>query len=113
MPSATLLGQSALSGLFTGALYALMGLGLSLSWGYLRLINLGHFGLIFLGAYLTYQLSGVAGWHPAFAVLAMVPAFFLLGVAMQIMFSRFAVSEFASLLVSFGIAIIIEAVIQL
>jgi len=56
MPSATLLGQSLLSGIFIGGLYALLGLGLSLSWGYLKLINLAHFALAFLGAYLTYQL---------------------------------------------------------
>ena len=31
MPSATLLAQSVLSGVFTGALYGLLGLGLSLS----------------------------------------------------------------------------------
>lgn len=39
MPSATLLGQSLLSGVFVGGLYALMGLGLSLSWAFLRTIS--------------------------------------------------------------------------
>src|SRR3990172_3213123 len=106
MPSATLLGQSLLSGIFIGGLYALLGLGLSLSWGYLKLINLAHFALAFLGAYLAYQLAGVA------AVLIVVPAFFALGVAMQMLFARFAVGEFASLLVTFGITVIVEAAIQ-
>ena len=57
LPSATLIGQSLLSGIFIGALYGLFGLGLSLTWGMLRQINLAHFALAFLGAYLTYQLS--------------------------------------------------------
>ena len=48
MPSATLLAQSILSGVFVGALYGLLGLGLSLSWGLLRLINLAHFAFAFL-----------------------------------------------------------------
>jgi len=112
MPSATLLGQSLLSGIFIGGLYALLGLGLSLSWGYLKLINLAHFALAFLGAYLVYQLAGVAGLPIVAAVLIVVPAFFVLGVAMQMLFSRFAVGEFASLLVTFGMAIIVEAAIQ-
>jgi len=43
LPSLTLLGQSVLSGIFIGALYGLLGLGLSLSWGMLRQINLAHF----------------------------------------------------------------------
>ena len=47
MPSATLLGQSVLSGVFIGALYGLLGLGLSLSWGMLRQVNLAHFALAF------------------------------------------------------------------
>jgi branched-chain amino acid transport system permease protein len=112
MPSATLLGQSLLSGLFIGALYGLMGLGVSLAWGYLRLINLAYFGLAFLGAYLTYQLVGYAGWPPVAAILAIIPAFFVLGLAMQWLFVRFAVNEFASLLVTFGMTVIIESVIQ-
>jgi branched-chain amino acid transport system permease protein len=40
LPSLSLLSQSILSGVFVGALYGLMGLGLSLSWGLLKLINL-------------------------------------------------------------------------
>ena len=51
MPSLTLLGQSILSGIFIGALYGLFGLGLSLSWGMLRQINLAHFALAFLGSH--------------------------------------------------------------
>ena len=112
MPSATLLGQSVLSGLFVGGLYGLIGLGLGLSWGYLKLINLAHFALAFLGAYLTYQLVGVVGLHPALALLVIVPAFFALGLAMQMLFTRFRVNEFASLLVTFGITIVIESLIQ-
>ena len=45
MPSATLLGQSIVSGLLAGGLYGLLALGLSLSWGLLRLVNLTHFAL--------------------------------------------------------------------
>ena len=60
VPSATLLGQSALSGIFIGALYGLLGLGLTLCWGMLRQINLAHFALVFLGAYLTFQLAARA-----------------------------------------------------
>ncbi|MGE0737198.1 MAG: branched-chain amino acid ABC transporter permease [Alphaproteobacteria bacterium] len=112
MPSATLLGQSILSGLFIGGLYGLMGLGLSLSWGYLRLINLTHFALVFLGGYLTYQWTGTYGINPFVAMLLIMPCFFLLGLAMQWLFARFNVDEFASLLVTFGLTIIIESGIQ-
>ena len=112
MPSATLLGQALLSGLFLGGLYGLLGLGLGLSWGYLRLINLAHFGFAFLAAYLTYQLAGVVGLNLTLTILAIVPLFFALGLLMQLLFTRFAVGEFASLLVTFGLAVILEVLIQ-
>lgn len=112
LPSATLLAQSVLSGVFIGALYGLLGLGLSLTWGMLRQINLAHFALAFLGAYLTHQLTGVAHWDPLATLLVILPAFFLLGVLMQATFARFAITPFNSLLVTFGLTVIIESVIQ-
>lgn len=112
MPSLTLLGQSVLSGLFIGGLYGLVGLGLSLSWGLLRLINLAHFALAFLGAYLTYALATGLRVDPLLTLLAIVPAFFALGVALQAVFSRFGVTQFTSLLVTFGLTVIIESLIQ-
>lgn len=112
MPSATLLGQSVLSGIFVGALYGLLGLGLSLSWGMLKQINLAHFALAFLGAYLTYQLASVGGMDPLATLLVIAPLFFVIGVAMHWVFARFRVSPFNSLLVTFGLTVIIEALIQ-
>ncbi len=112
MISATLLGQSVLSGLFSGCLYALLGLGLTLSWRYLRIINLAHFALIFLAAYIAYWMNSAYGFHPLLTCLAMIPAFFALGVAQQLLFIRFKVGEFASVIVTFGLTIIVESLIQ-
>jgi len=112
LPGATLLAQSVLSGLFIGALYGLLGLGLSLSWGLLRQINLAHFALAFLAAYLCYQLSTVGGMDPLATLLVIVPAFAALGAAMQWLFARFRVSTFNSLLVTFGLTVIVESIIQ-
>src|SRR5258705_564000 len=111
-PSGTLLAQSVLSGVFLGALYGLLGLGLSLSWGLLRQINLAHFALAFLGAYLCYQLSAKGGMDPLATLAVIVPAFFALGAAMQWVFARFRISAFNSLLVTFGLTVIIESAIQ-
>lgn len=112
MPSLTLLGQSVVSGLLVGGLYALLALGLSLSWGLLRLVNLGHFALAFLGAYLTYQLGTVVGLAPWLAVALIVPAFFVLGVGLHVVFAHFRVRELTSLLVTFGVTVILESAIQ-
>lgn len=112
LPSWTLLAQSILSGLFAGALYGLLGLGLSLSWGMLRQINLAHFALAFLGAYLTYQLSTTFGLDPLLTLLLIVPLFFVIGAGLHALMSRFQVSAFNSMLVTFGITVMVEALLQ-
>ncbi len=110
MPSATLLGQSILSGVFIGALYGLLGLGLSLSWGMLRQVNLAHFALAFLGGYLTFQLAGRL--DPFVTLTLVAPLFFLLGMTLHWFLTRFAVTLLNTLLVTFGLTSIIEAGIQ-
>jgi branched-chain amino acid transport system permease protein len=111
LPSLTLLGQSVLSGVFIGALYGLLGLGLTLSWGLLRQINLAHFALVFLGAYLNYHLAA-AGLDPLLTLAITAPAFFVLGVALHWLIARFSVSPLNTLLVTFGFMVMIESLIQ-
>jgi branched-chain amino acid transport system permease protein len=112
MPSLTLLGQAFVSGLLAGGIYGLLALGLSLSWGLLRLVNLAHFALALLGAYLTYQLGTALHVAPWMGAAAIVPVFFVLGLAMHAVFAHFRVREFTSLLVTFGLAVILESLIQ-
>ena len=111
LPSATLLAQSLLSGVFVGALYGLLGLGLSLSWGLLRLINLAHFAFAFLAAYLCYQMATM-GMDPLLSLLLIVPLFFAIGAMLHAAMTRFAITPFNSLLVTFGLTGIVEALIQ-
>ena len=110
--SLTLLAQSAVGGMLLGGIYGLLALGLSLSWGLLRLVNLSHFALAFLGAYLTYDLGTNFGCPPWLSALIIIPVFFLAGIALHAVFVRFKVAEFASMLVTFGIAVLIESLIQ-
>ena len=81
LPSINLLLQSILSGIFIGSLYGLIGLGLGLTWGLLRQINLSHFGLVFLSAYLSYQMGTVWKINPLLGLLVLVPV--LLGAAYE------------------------------
>jgi len=112
VPSFNLLIQSILSGVFLGGLYGLIGLGLGLSWGLLRQINLAHFGFVFLSAYLCYHMASVWGVDPLLTLAILPPAFFLVGAAMQWLLARFRVTPLTSLLVTFGIAVMLESLIQ-
>src|SRR3989440_5872586 len=101
-PSLALLGQSVLSGIFIGALYGLLGLGLSLSWGLLRQINLAHFALAFLGAYATYQLAA-AGMDPLATLAVVLPAFLLVGASVHRALAGLMGGVLTEHLVTFGL----------
>jgi branched-chain amino acid transport system permease protein len=98
--------QAALTGALIGGLYALMATGLSVTWGVLRVINLAHFAMILLGAYMTYELATTTGLDPILTVLITGPVLFVVGAAVQWVYDRLHVAEFTSLLVSFGLLII-------
>jgi branched-chain amino acid transport system permease protein len=108
----SLLSQAIVSGVLAGGLYAMMSLGLSLSWGVLKIINLAHFSFILLSAYITYQLSASFQLDPFLAIFVCVPLFALAGMALQWGFDRVKVSEFESLLVTFGLFIIFESLMS-
>ena len=112
MPSLTLVEQSLITGILSGSLYGLLALGLSLSWGLLKLVNIGHFAMALLGAYLTWYLGTEHDLEAWWAAAIIVPVFFLYGIGLHWVFVKFRVSEMASMLITFALAIIIESVIQ-
>jgi branched-chain amino acid transport system permease protein len=83
-----------------------------LGWGLLRQINLSHFAWVFLSAYITYELKTRLGVDPLISLLFLVPLFGLLGMAVQALLARFAITPFNSLLVTFGITVSVEALLQ-
>jgi len=108
--SPAILIAAIVNGLLTGALYALVALGLTLIYGVLHIINFAHGALLTLamfGAFFAYRTLGL---DPYLAVLALAPAFFVLGYALQ----RFVIGPAAHgddrniLLVTLGLAVIIE-----
>jgi branched-chain amino acid transport system permease protein len=112
MPSVGLLSQALASGVFLGALYGLIGLGIGLGWGLLKQINLAHFAWVFLSAYITYELQTRLGLDPLISLLILVPVFAALGMAVQALLMRFAITPFNSLLVTFGMTVSVEALLQ-
>ena len=106
------IAQALITGAMLGGMYAMMAVGLSVSWGMLRVINLAHFGLILLGAYGTYQLATSWGINPIVTIVITAPLMFLLGAALQWIYDRTGLTEFTSLLVSFGVLIIIVQLVH-
>lgn len=75
--------QHILNGLLQGFILALVGLGFSMVWGILNIINLAHAAFIMLAAYLTYGLWSSVGLDPFMSLPISMLALFALGYLLQ------------------------------
>ena len=99
-----------ISGLTTGAIYALVALGLTLIYGVLHIINVAHGSLLMVALYAVFFLHQRFGLDPYAALPLIVAVFFGLGYALQ----RGVINTFSHgkdgniLLVTLALAIIID-----
>ena len=96
-----------------GGLYALFAIGLSLSFGIMRLVNIAHGDLIVLSAYIGLMVINVTGVHPVATLIVVVPVMFVLGYVLQraLLNQTLTGGLLPPLLVTFGISVIIENVL--
>lgn len=78
--------QSIISGILIGGVYALIGIGLTLIFGVMRVINFAHGDIQMVGMYLTYLLFTMLGIDPFVSVLISFPLMFLFGGLLQKVF---------------------------
>ena len=101
--------QMLLSGIALGSVYSVVGLGLTLVFGVMRVINMAHGEFLMLGGYLTYFLFTLVGLNPLLAL----PICLLVLLASGMLLQQFLVKrvvgkpELSSLLLTFGISIAI------
>ncbi len=110
MLSPVILFPAVLNGLMTGAVYALVALGLTLIYGVLHIINFAHGALLSAAMFAAFFAYRLLGLDPYVAALILTPLFFLLGYGLQ----RFIIAPAAHdedrniLLVTLGLAVVIE-----
>ena len=110
MLSSVILVPAVLNGLMTGAVYALVALGLTLVYGVLHIINFAHGALLTAAMFAAVFAYTLLGLDPYLAVFLLAPLFFVAGYALQ----RFVIGPAAHgedrnfLLVTLGLAIVIE-----
>jgi len=108
--SPSILIAAIINGLLSGAVYALVALGLTLIYGVLHVINFAHGALLTAAMFAAYFAYRVLGIDPYLAAFLLTPVFFGIGYALQ----RFIIGPASHgddrnmLLVTLGLAVIIE-----
>jgi len=97
-------------GVLIGGLYALFALGLSLSLGVMRFVNIAHGDMIVLFSFVLMSLTGFLGGSPFLVALLITPLAFLAGYLLQRFLLQRTVGKgiLPILLVTFGLSIIIQ-----
>jgi branched-chain amino acid transport system permease protein len=102
--------ETLLNGILLGGLYGLVGLGLSINFGTMRVVHLAHGDLIVLASYFLVAILVPLGLPALAAAAVVVPVMFALGWAVQ----RFVVGRslgrgvLPPLIVTFGLSMVIQ-----
>ncbi|MDD3828936.1 MAG: branched-chain amino acid ABC transporter permease [Anaerolineae bacterium] len=117
MPSSFEIFQAIVSGILLGGVYAVLGVGFGLAWGVMDVINLSHAAFALLATYIAYWANNALHLDPLLSLLISVPLFFLVGIVLyrviiKVMAKKAQDLVAASLVLTFGLAIILENSMQ-
>jgi branched-chain amino acid transport system permease protein len=108
------LAGNLIQGIVLGSVYGMATMGLSLIFGVLKVVNVGHGAFIMVGAFVTLWLFNTLGINPVFAI----PIAFVVGLGLGLIFYYVAIQrlikapELATLLATFSMGILLEEVIK-
>jgi branched-chain amino acid transport system permease protein len=107
--------QTIVNGLLLGALYAIVGMGLAIVFGTMRIINFAHGQFVMVGMYITYTLFTAFGVDPYLSIIVSFAVCFLLGVLVY----RFSIHhimkapEVSQILLTAGIGMMLTNLAQM
>jgi branched-chain amino acid transport system permease protein len=107
--------EAIITGILTGGVYALMASGLTLVFGVMEIINIAQGILVILGAYLSFVLQQYLNIDLFLGLLITMPVMFGFGLLIEFLFIRPLKRDrtMLSLLVMYGLALVIEGVLNL
>ncbi|HYA87376.1 MAG TPA: branched-chain amino acid ABC transporter permease [Nitrospirota bacterium] len=107
--------QSLISGILIGGVYALIGIGLTIIFGVMRIINFAHGDLLMLGMYATYFLFSLLHIDPFVSIVIIIPLMFLFGAFLQTVFINRALNALPQnqILLTIGMGLVMSNSIML
>jgi branched-chain amino acid transport system permease protein len=104
-----------MNGLLLGGLYGIVGIGMSMIFGIVRVVNLAHGDLVILASYLSFVTVSIFNVSPLLTLLLVIPAMFLIGFIIQFYLVNRVVGPDMNppLLVAFGLSIILQNLLLL
>lgn len=110
--NSTLVIQSLISGVMMGSVYALLGVGFSLTWGVMKVINVAHAAFGLLATFMAYSLLQAYGVDPVASLAITIPLLYFGGcILYRTLLIRITSAKaviVSSMILTFGIAIILE-----
>jgi Branched-chain amino acid ABC-type transport system, permease components len=109
------IGQSVVSGLLMGGVYAMIAVGLTIIFGVMKMVNFAQGDFLMVGMYVTYVLNLLTGWNayvliiPVMIIMSLI-AFFVFKVAMKPILGR---DSSSFILVTFGLSFFLQGLSQL
>ncbi len=104
--------QTLVNGLMLGGTFALIGLGFSIVWGIMNLINIAHGEFIMLGAYTTYFLYTLFGIDPFLTLPISMFVLFVLGYILERGIVNWVIRAplLVKFLLTFGISLALQSI---
>ena len=102
--------QYIINGILLGGIYALLGVGMTMIFGIVKLTNLAHGEFVIIGAYASTMIAGALGVDPILTLVVTIPFMFILGWILQSGLINRVMKKGSepALLVTFGLSIILQ-----
>ena len=112
-----MLAYAIVAGILFGLYFSLVGIGLNLVFGVMRIVNLAHGDFLMLGAFVAFWLYTLTGIDPLYAVLISFVLFLVVGLVLYpLLVPRLQKSkdpEMLSIILFFGLSQVIEACVTI
>ncbi|HSY51052.1 MAG TPA: branched-chain amino acid ABC transporter permease [Thermoanaerobaculia bacterium] len=107
--------QALVSGILIGGVYALIGIGLTIIFGVMRVINFAHGDLLMVGMYLTYYIFTILHIDPFLSIAITIPLMFLFGAFLQKFFINRVLNALPQnqILLTIGLGLIMSNTVML